>query len=483
MNAVFRYRPAAALLTNHEELKNREIYFAPPSELNDPLDGFKDIYWKGDAILWNGLLKHYLLCLLQTVLDAMVSSKADEIADRSYVFSAESLLPTPQLKQAFRRAWDHFRAHPDVAPLPGLLAARKHPVRRYELSALLRVMHLHAVNSARAALDEATPGAPPRTADDLLTQASKEPLPCRQLAEANIAAERQNPRGPHATEALAAIAESFAAERDLLFAHRKVPLWENHPWKTVLYDFPASYVLQLEQLLYQDWYTACFVESPDDAAMWGNYGDSHKGICLKFRTHPNADGTPCLRLQHATTHGGSHRPAENLYPLNKVKYRAAFIGVDFFRSLGALTRPMLDFWCRDETGKPSPRVAGILAEKPSWRKRYWATFERAIATKLKDWKHEREHRLTLHSQLGLFATPAERKLIYRFEDLQGIIFGLNTQTEDKLAIIQRIEQMCAASARTDFEFHQAMFLAQRGKMVHVPLRQLKFASSIPTSTA
>lgn len=84
---------------------------------------------------------------------------------------------------------------------------------------------------------------------------------------------------------------------------------------------------------------------------------------------------------------------------------------------------------------------------------------------------------------GTHGNPAARKLTYRFEDLQGIVFGLNTEPEDKLKIIQTVEQMCLRSGRSDFELYQAMLLAQRGKMVQVPLRQLKFVSGIPASTA
>jgi hypothetical protein len=33
-------------------------------ELNDPLEGFKDLFWKGDVIVWKNLLRHYLLCFM-----------------------------------------------------------------------------------------------------------------------------------------------------------------------------------------------------------------------------------------------------------------------------------------------------------------------------------------------------------------------------------------------------------------------------------
>jgi hypothetical protein len=47
---LFRFRSIHALVDGHHELENQEIYFTPPEQLNDPLEGFKDIFWQGDAI-------------------------------------------------------------------------------------------------------------------------------------------------------------------------------------------------------------------------------------------------------------------------------------------------------------------------------------------------------------------------------------------------------------------------------------------------
>jgi hypothetical protein len=55
---LFRFRTIHALLDSRHELEHQEIYFSPPEQLNDPLEGFKDIFWQGDAIVWTNLLRH-----------------------------------------------------------------------------------------------------------------------------------------------------------------------------------------------------------------------------------------------------------------------------------------------------------------------------------------------------------------------------------------------------------------------------------------
>jgi hypothetical protein len=61
----WRFRPARAVLGPYDEskgqfdeLEKQEIYFSSPAELNDAMEGFKDIFWHGDEIVWRNLLRH-----------------------------------------------------------------------------------------------------------------------------------------------------------------------------------------------------------------------------------------------------------------------------------------------------------------------------------------------------------------------------------------------------------------------------------------
>ncbi|TLD87247.1 hypothetical protein [Helicobacter sp. MIT 05-5294] len=39
----------------YKELENQEIYFAPLDELSDPMEGFRNLVFKGDKIVWKNL--------------------------------------------------------------------------------------------------------------------------------------------------------------------------------------------------------------------------------------------------------------------------------------------------------------------------------------------------------------------------------------------------------------------------------------------
>ena len=50
MTLFYRFRSPISLLEEHQELERQTIYFARPEQLNDPMEGFRDIFWAGDHI-------------------------------------------------------------------------------------------------------------------------------------------------------------------------------------------------------------------------------------------------------------------------------------------------------------------------------------------------------------------------------------------------------------------------------------------------
>ena len=59
---MYRFRSVNKLLT-HKELELQQIYFAPPEELNDPMEGFMDLFWRGDKIVWKNFIINYIKSL------------------------------------------------------------------------------------------------------------------------------------------------------------------------------------------------------------------------------------------------------------------------------------------------------------------------------------------------------------------------------------------------------------------------------------
>ena len=65
---VYRFRRIENLLGEFQELEKQSIYFASPEELNDPMEGFRDIFWQGDEIVWDNFFRNYIIWLNETYL-------------------------------------------------------------------------------------------------------------------------------------------------------------------------------------------------------------------------------------------------------------------------------------------------------------------------------------------------------------------------------------------------------------------------------
>lgn len=50
-----------------------------------------------------------------------------------------------------------------------------------------------------------------------------------------------------------------------------------------------------------------------------------------------------------------------------------------------------------------------------------------------------------------------RLLKYDFQNLKGLIFGINTSNDEKVKIFEIIQKKCVEHQRKDFEFYQAYY--------------------------
>lgn len=133
-NEFYRFRRISSLIGEFKELENQSIYFAEPDSLNDPMEGFRDMYWSGDYIVWNNLFRHYLLCLERLCSLLLISGEEHPISkDDMPVFSGEDDFPTPIYKELFNDITASFFDNKNLSTLIKSISERTTPVRRDEL--------------------------------------------------------------------------------------------------------------------------------------------------------------------------------------------------------------------------------------------------------------------------------------------------------------------------------------------------------------
>jgi hypothetical protein len=473
---LYRFRPIENLLSKYDELQNQEVYFADPKELNDPMEGFREVFWHGDKIVWVNLFKHYLRCLDKAW--AMLAFYGDGQSfgwDHIPVLHFADPSPNPQHKAMLDEIFSEFFKDDVINSLITDLADRNLPVRRHELSAYIRFLHLFAIsvisrchekhniaaNVLKPELHEAFKKQPARLAEVFRG--------VKQLTEA------------HPDNAEGAIDAFFMSHR---FLNDQMDFINQYNGTIdsckanrifVFVDFCSDYVRQLERLVYPDWYAACFMLGCRNASVWGSYGVRHTGACLKFKV-TTTDGRPFIRLNRVcgwNSAGPLYGDMEHEF--FNVDYETQHVAVDFFRSLARQPIPILSrYWYSDGEGGRSLCADPLSNSGGEWRKRYWSAFEKSIAIKLADWSYEQEYRLILTGDMLDLSEKKARKPKYDFNDLDGIIFGMETTSDKKREVCKIIEEKCRKVGRTDFKFYQAFYSREKRTIEHAEMGLVKF---------
>ncbi|SEI04425.1 hypothetical protein SAMN02799636_05129 [Methylobacterium sp. 275MFSha3.1] len=473
---LYRFRPLFRLL-DHNELENQEIYFAAPKQLNDPMEGFRDIFWKGDSIVWRNFFRHYLICLDNAYTQFVLVGEQEPLSwDHIPILNDGTMNDGTPWKEAEQAIIDRFFAEPSVAELIDTLSRRNLPVRRNELAAHLRSIHIFALLTIRKVNAERGLEQWPSEGDEQLEHAKGAIATSVKALRQLEAFEARH----SATEAQAD--ELFASHNRLNTALQLINIYNQDatittPNKNFLFfTFPSEYPIQIECLIYPDWYVACFMSECRNSAIWGTYGDSHTAICMKFKvTERENIGTLDLERQYGL---GMTGPIVGYVPhsFHEVVYENKHEPVDFFRSIARFPESILrDNWYSDKDGNVSPCADEIFNDQDAWRDRYWKLFESGLVRKLDHWSQECEHRLILSGDLIDFSESANRVTKYRFCDLEGIIFGINTPLQKKIEIIKIIEAKCRKEGREAFRFYQARYKPSTGTIEHDEMPLLKFS--------
>lgn len=463
---VFRFRSFEKLL-GRNELRDQHIYFASIEQLNDPMEGFLNLVWQGDRIVWQNLFRQYLLCLDRLVGLLAIGGRDFEVSVHDLdVFSGIDDLPTEAYKNRLSRLYSIFFSNTQVDGLIGFLGTGRR-IRRSELLFYLSLVHEWATQLATASWKK-------QEATD-----AEVPLP-RLLNDGLIETLKHlESESDEVASFLFDLASNMRNESALIASYSaKV---SGNDGRLALLNFPSLYLERLEALCYPPWYTACFMGNCSDAAVWGHYGDSHKGVCLKFKTTTQENGRVGLVLgNHIKGYAMAKEQetrkirGEQFLPLKKIEYVGEYPEVQFFRSIGRLSWPRVQkTWFSDEKGARSSVAHDVQANTEEWRRQHWEMFSRTSCTKLKAWEYEDEHRLVLSGMLDDLKDPGDRVLRFRFSDLDGVIFGMRTPLHAKHEIMKIVEEKCAAEKRTDFRFYQAQYSPTSGSMAIHEMKTFK----------
>ena len=450
-NTLYRFRSIDALLDKYHELEKEHIYFASPEELNDPMEGFRDIVWKGDRIVWENFFKHYVYCSHQGLFQAILAGDSEELSAQDIpILGIWDQLP-PKGQRSFDDVWDRFLNLPNIPEIIEALSNSSRSIRYRELRHYLRSMKSIVTNEiiqsyvVHKVLPESEK---PKPIKESLVQAFFKEILTWIIQNDEAKTEQETQVELLKIEAI--------IDNNIIFMHQEdldTPETLRKNYQLGLYDFPSTYLSEIDKLIWPNWYAACFMKCYHNSSVWGHYADQHRGACLIFESVKTGAYTGLNLSQGA----GKGAKAMRFF---KVDYADEPDEIDFFSSLCYLPEEDLKrLWYTDARGNVSEC---FLPDNESLRQRHLHAFYRGVTVKTKDWEYEQEYRLILPDLSGDFDDVDERKLSYDFNLLKGIIFGINTTYDHKAKIAEIILDKCKKYNRTDFKFYQAYYCPETG---------------------
>ncbi|ELB2869905.1 DUF2971 domain-containing protein [Vibrio alginolyticus] len=464
----YRFRAIENLFGDHRELEKQSIFFAPPALLNDPVEGFKDIYWQGDKILWTNLFNHYLLCLMKWCIEFQIIGDDFDL-ERHF----DACVTVDDLHENFQEEFsavsEKFIGHDCLRNLIRGISSHRDKVGENELKSYLRAIHPFALHCIYERLEEksAVPDNPFKNIDfSFLNKISD-----------GYFSDLKKLESEHGKDKVNAFQNSntFFFEQDNVALAFQSGMSE---FRRSLFTaaFASLYIQKLEQLMFPDWFTACFMSECTNSSVWGNYGKNHTGVCMVFTAEVDSHGNSNLLLDCAI-HGWGREGAikgKSPFKFYPIEYEHKYESINFFDSIAQLPQPVVYKNWFSWNG-----VASSLAQKytDDWREQHWNNFYKSVTKKTNDWKYENEHRLLICNMLGSYSL-SDTTLQYDFKSLKGIIFGINTSDKDKIQIIKVIESKVKDNDHYDFKFYQAYYCRNSGEIKHYEMSSLRF--KLPT---
>ena len=465
-NTLYRFRSIEALLDKYQELEKQAIYFASPDELNDPMEGFRDIVWRGDRIVWTNFFKHFIYCLHESysqLIRTRDSKKLD--VDNIPILGCWDKIPSSEARKLFNAAWHRFLNLPNIPEIIEALANTNRKIRYRELECYLRAIQYgflpQILGSSFASELVSESGKQEQTKVRSYYQEIVERIPI--LITRRDCAESEE-EFDITFRKIEELNNNDRIIQQLNILNSTGKLWNER--QLMILEFPKIYLSEIEKLLWHGWYTACFVGDYHNSSMWAHYGDKHEGACLIIESG-HIGTLIALQLYRMADEGKRPTMPRTIVPFFRVDYANKPAEVDFFLSIGMITaEEVMKLWYTDEDGNVSKCAARLQDDNGTfnWRDTYWHNFYRDITAKTKDWKYEQECRLILESMLDEYDEKKNRTLAYDFNSLKGIIFGINTSDQDKLRIIKIIQNKWEKYDRTDFKFYQAYYSEETGNI-------------------
>ena len=138
---LYHYRSVESA---RKEIECRTFRYADRNELNDPLEGYAQIYWKGDCPAWEGLFRNYICSVYYAVVGIQLNASEELLAERAVIPDIHCFDDVP-LGQVWKELSDRFVQTALVQKLIVDLGNTETEMNAHRLRQILRLCHEDAI--------------------------------------------------------------------------------------------------------------------------------------------------------------------------------------------------------------------------------------------------------------------------------------------------------------------------------------------------
>lgn len=445
---LYRYRSVDRAC---DEINSCYFCFSSREKLNDPIESYVRVYWKGDKNAWEGLLRYYVYCLHLGLLFLPLKEKnldLDAQIEAQIKIIRYELFRSHLNLALYKELGDKFLQIDFVKKVVNILCKEsKRKIYKTELKVFLRIIQLDALAVCVKSLKEKK-FVDKEKAElflnmiDSYLKSNKEWL-IEALSKLDEDASSNHLEDTKKTILFDSINKVFSdiTERQICdtlsdensnLENDLIPLTE---------DYPRIFVEALSEMIYPESYVVCFSKNNNNSSMWGNYAVEHKGVCLIYD------------CGNDNTFNLTYKNSIRKLSLKPVLYARKQVERNFFKSLGLCNRNQIKLMLTGADGS----LSRIYREynKEGWRKKYLDDGIGKNFIKMKEWKYEEEYRLSFLDSFYECIDLEHRKFKYNYSCLKGVIFGIRTAYKDKRKILSCINK-CKGKLQ-NFKFYQAEF--------------------------
>ena len=450
---VYHYRNIETALL---EISNGTFHFSSIEELNDPLEGDVNVYWKADKAAWEGLFCTYGISLFKSILNYFLEKyvKFNQNERARHIIKGEDQFTAIATKFDFSKELDSI--YNAILNLPTVNKITNYccyqnqnkKILRSVLIIFLYFVHLDIIRLCIKHLDShgiMQQDDYDKTIDRIdrkseFTKTARDRF--LDLLSSNM--DVTDVTNIFDNTYIQSFKVDFLSDLNLLLSLKQdINIFNNSKqWFNLETDYPIIFVDEISKLIFPESYVTCFSTSCNNSAMWGNYAHSHRGVCLiyewsdskKILEDPSFASQICCQ---------------------EVVYNGDPLECNFFDYLHNLSREDIKLLL---TGK-NANLSSLFKTYVQLNKNdtlYKSFYETKSFRKLKYWSYENEYRIALFNK-GTSSIPIEnRNFKFHYNILKGVIFGINTSYYDKFRIVKSLKDL-KDQLPQDFKVYQAYF--------------------------